>query len=235
MCSLCHRESRQSVKLASDGNGARWVLMALGFVLAGLFGVAAVRRSDAFSMREAPRAAVAVVTPTAASEIEVAPAASVIDAPQLAPPATTPMPQPGGNDARVASGLSTGGFGSSAPSANRASATAIPQAPNQADLQRVVSSIPIALYEANWCPHCRRAKAWFGAQRLNVTDYDVDHDAQAKQALVRYNPRGSLPTIVVGDRVLVGFSEDAVTRTLAAIASQKVGARVTARVSEPGH
>ena len=138
-------------------------------------------------------------------------------------------------DARVASGLSTGGFGSSAPSANRASATAIPQAPNQADLQRVVSSIPIALYEADWCPHCRRAKAWFGAQRLNVTDYDVDHDAQAKQALVRYNPRGSLPTIVVGDRVLVGFSEDAVTRTLAAIASQKLGARVTARVSEPGH
>ena len=41
---------------------------------------------------------------------------------------------------------------------------------------------------------CRRAKTWFAGQRLNVTDYDVDHDSQAKRALVQYNPRGSLPT-----------------------------------------
>ena len=104
-----------------------------------------------------------------------------------------------------------------------------PNAPNQADVQRVVASIPISLYEADWCPHCRRAKAWFAGQRLNVTDYDVDHDAQAKRALVQYNPRGSLPTIVIGDQVLIGFSEDSVSQALAAIASRRLGARVTVR------
>jgi glutaredoxin 3 len=104
-----------------------------------------------------------------------------------------------------------------------------PPAPSQAEVQRAIASIPISLYEADWCPHCRRAKAWFAGQRLNVTDYDVDHDAQAKRALAKYNPRGSLPTIVIGDQVLTGFSEDSVAQTLAAVASRQLGARVTVR------
>jgi glutaredoxin len=101
--------------------------------------------------------------------------------------------------------------------------------PSTNDVQRVVSTIPISLYEADWCPHCRRAKAWFAAQKMNVTDYDVDHNAQAKQALFQYNPRGSLPTIIVGNKVLIGFSEDQVAQALAAIASQRLGAQVTVR------
>lgn len=96
-------------------------------------------------------------------------------------------------------------------------------------MQRVIASIPISLYEANWCGHCRRAKAWFAVQHLNVTDYDVDHDEQAKRALFQYNPRGSLPTMVIGERVLVGFSEEHIAQTLAAIASQRLGAQVTVR------
>lgn len=234
MCALCHREARQSVKPVADGNGARRVLMALGVVLTGLVAVAFVRRSHFFSASEPRRVPVAADVPTIHPSVEAPPAASAADAPQLAP-AVSSMQQPLPSESRMASRGSTGGLASSLAPTAPASATAIQKAPNQADLQRVISSIPILLYEADWCPHCRRAKAWFGAQRLNVTDYDVDHDARAKQALVRYNPRGSLPTIVVGDRVLVGFSEDAVTQTLAAIAGQKLGARVTARMSEPAH
>jgi len=113
----------------------------------------------------------------------------------------------------------------------RVAETPVPSAtpPNEGDVRRVISNVPITLYEADWCPHCRRAKAWFGAQRLNVTDYDVDHSPEAKRAMLRYNPAGGLPTIVIGDKVLVGFSEQQVTQTLANIASHRLGARVTVR------
>ena len=234
MCAICHRELCGSLEPPSDGSVAYRIWIPLGLAILGLAAFGVVRHSGFFSPRElAPKPLAVAVTPSGVSAEPAMPppVASVEPTLAVTPPevGSSAIAEPAQVDARAATrpnGLTAGSTSTALRPPPVPSST---PAPDQADVQRVVSSIPISLYEANWCPHCRRAKAWFAGQRLSVTDYDVDHDAQAKLKLVQYNPRASLPTIVIGDQVLVGFSEDSVAQTLATIASRRLGTKVTVR------
>ena len=86
-------------------------------------------------------------------------------------------------------------------------------------------SVPITMYAAAWCPHCRHARAWFKANGIAYTDREVDRDAAAEAELRRINPRGGLPTIVVDGQVLVGFSEQQVAQAINDSANRRLRAR----------
>jgi len=66
----------------------------------------------------------------------------------------------------------------------------------------------VLLYTSRNCAHCRRAKAFLEAQGIPFSELDVGSSAKARKALERLGARG-LPTLVVGDRRLDGFSERA--------------------------
>lgn len=66
----------------------------------------------------------------------------------------------------------------------------------------------VLLYSSQGCTHCRRAKAFLEARGITYSELDVGRSAKARKALERLGARG-VPTILVGDQRLDGFSERA--------------------------
>lgn len=59
-------------------------------------------------------------------------------------------------------------------------------------------------------------RADFGEQGIAFTEHDVDRNLQARNEYLLLNPRRSVPTIKIGDEVIVGFSPAAVEAALSA-------------------
>jgi glutaredoxin-like YruB-family protein len=70
------------------------------------------------------------------------------------------------------------------------------------------------MYATNWCGVCKRARQYFQQEGISFVEHNVDQDAVARAEYLRLNPRRSVPTIKVGDEVIVGFSAQAVNRAL---------------------
>jgi glutaredoxin len=66
----------------------------------------------------------------------------------------------------------------------------------------------VLLYSSQGCAHCRRAKAFLNARGIAYSELDVGRSPKARRALERLGARG-VPTILIGDQRLDGFSERA--------------------------
>lgn len=77
-----------------------------------------------------------------------------------------------------------------------------------------------------FCPDVNRARGRLGELNLPWTEYDTERDADAKDRMIELSGRQSVPTLLIGDRVLVEPSvaeiDDALTAAgfdVAALAS----------------
>ena len=68
------------------------------------------------------------------------------------------------------------------------------------------------LYSAQWCPHCKRAKAYLARRGVAYTEYDID-SPDGMAAFIRESGR-SVPLLVTSDARIVGYSEASYERTL---------------------
>ncbi len=66
----------------------------------------------------------------------------------------------------------------------------------------------VLLYSSQGCAQCRRAKAFLEARGIAYSELDVGRSTKARKALERLGARG-VPTILIGDQRLDGFSERA--------------------------
>lgn len=80
------------------------------------------------------------------------------------------------------------------------------------------SDVPVVMYSTDWCGVCKRARKYFEEQGIRFTEYDVDRNMQARNEYMLLNPRRSVPTIKIGNEVIVGFSPAAVEAALTAAA-----------------
>ena len=85
---------------------------------------------------------------------------------------------------------------------NNLGATDTQSASGNANNKRVV------IYSASWCPPCKRAKAWFSANNIPFTDYDVETSKKGARDYKKLKGKG-VPIILVGKKRLNGFSEKA--------------------------
>ncbi len=74
--------------------------------------------------------------------------------------------------------------------------------------------VPVVMYSTDWCGVCKRARQYFEEQEIPFTEYDVDRNLQARNEYLLLNPRRSVPTIKIGNEVIVGFSPAAVEAAL---------------------
>ena len=79
------------------------------------------------------------------------------------------------------------------------------------DLQKLSAaaarrSVTINMYSTSWCGVCARARAYMKQKNIPFQEFDIEQDAQAAARAAQINPRGSVPTIVIDDDVLIGFS-----------------------------
>ncbi len=79
----------------------------------------------------------------------------------------------------------------------------------------------IKLYALSTCGHCRDCKALLAELGCNYTCIDVDQlEPAARKAMLaeiqKVNPRISFPTLIVGDKVIVGFKKEEIQEILGA-------------------
>ena len=109
--------------------------------------------------------------------------------------------------------------GPTTPSARRPST---PSEPTAYEISAARRRVPVVMYSTAWCGVCKRARKYFQEAGISFTEHDVDEDAAARAEYLRLNSRGSVPTIKIGDEVIVGFSAQAVDRALNAAARSRL-------------
>ena len=78
---------------------------------------------------------------------------------------------------------------------------------------------PVRLFTLSTCGHCKAAKAFLRdhAVSYDLTDVDLlegEARSRAVEELRKYNPRLTFPTIIIGDRVIVGNNEPEIRKAL---------------------
>lgn len=73
----------------------------------------------------------------------------------------------------------------------------------------------ITMFSTSWCPHCKRAKAWFAQKGVSYREVDIEASESGRREFDEAGGRG-VPLILVGERRMRGFSEAAMEKLLAA-------------------
>jgi len=72
----------------------------------------------------------------------------------------------------------------------------------------------VRLFSAEWCPHCKRAKAALAKQRISYIEYNID-TPDGMAAFIRASGR-SVPLLVTSRGRVAGYSDASYDRILAA-------------------
>lgn len=80
-------------------------------------------------------------------------------------------------------------------------------------------SKPVTLYALSTCGWCRKTKELLNRSKVEYEycDVDVQTGEEKKEVmakLMKLNPHGSFPTVVIGDEVVVGFDEERIAKLL---------------------
>jgi len=78
---------------------------------------------------------------------------------------------------------------------------------------------PVRMYTISTCGHCKAAKRFMREHNIphEFTDVDLlerEEKRAVLQELRRLNERLSYPTIIIGDRVIVGYREEELKEAL---------------------
>jgi glutaredoxin-like protein NrdH len=78
---------------------------------------------------------------------------------------------------------------------------------------------PVKIYTLSTCSHCKATKKLLDDCRVQYefTDVDLlegDERAAVLEDVKKLNPRCSFPTIIIGDKVIVGYKEDEIKELL---------------------
>ena len=77
----------------------------------------------------------------------------------------------------------------------------------------------VTVYTLSTCGHCRATKKFLDECRVEYDFTDVDKlKGEERKAILedvrKWNPKCSFPTIIIGDRVIVGYKEDKIKEAL---------------------
>lgn len=78
---------------------------------------------------------------------------------------------------------------------------------------------PVKLYSLSTCSHCKSTKRLLDECTVAYDFVDVDLlEGDERRAIIedvkKFNPRCSFPTIIIGDKVIVGYKEQEIKEAL---------------------
>jgi glutaredoxin len=216
-CVLCERRKKPVSRRA-----ARGLLVGAGLGLLGACaGIYWLRESRPLLRAEPPAMLTSRrVTLTPIAETAAIPAMKVPPPVDVAPPPSEPVaeaPEP------TPSGLAD--HAAALPdSAPEPAPTPAARAPSSTEIRAAMTTTPIEMFSASWCPACRKARSFLQANGLNFVDHDVDTDANALAELKRRTGRTAIPVIDIdGTQLPAGFSPRDVTGAVVASVERRLG------------
>ena len=91
--------------------------------------------------------------------------------------------------------------------------TQVLKRPPNVDTSRPGSSA-ITMFSTAWCPHCKRAKAYFAQKGVSYREVDIEASDAGRREFAGYGGSG-VPLIIVGEQRMRGFDAGAMDRLLA--------------------
>ncbi|MDP2646289.1 MAG: glutaredoxin family protein [Desulfobacterales bacterium] len=78
---------------------------------------------------------------------------------------------------------------------------------------------PVKIYSLSTCGHCRLAKKFLSECTIKYEFIDVDLlEGEERKAILedvkKFNPRCSFPTVIIGEKVIVGYREKEIKEAL---------------------
>ena len=78
---------------------------------------------------------------------------------------------------------------------------------------------PVKMYTLSTCSHCKATKKYLDDCKVKYEATDVDLlDGEERTAILedlkKWNPRCSFPTIIIGEKVIIGYREDEIKEAL---------------------
>ncbi len=79
--------------------------------------------------------------------------------------------------------------------------------------------LPVKIYTLSTCSHCKSTKKFLDECHVQYEFTDVDLLSDEEKRLImedirKLNPNCTFPTIVVGDKIIVGFDEKKIKQAL---------------------
>ena len=73
--------------------------------------------------------------------------------------------------------------------------------------QKRFSVDKIVIYSADWCPSCVSAKRFLEEKNIPYEEVNIDSQGISRNRLVELTGRLAIPTIVVNEKVIGGYSD----------------------------
>ena len=78
---------------------------------------------------------------------------------------------------------------------------------------------PVKIFSLSTCSHCKATKKFLGDCTIKYDFVDVDllqgeERAAILEEVKKFNPNCSFPTVIIGDKVIVGFKEKEIKEAL---------------------
>jgi glutaredoxin len=82
-----------------------------------------------------------------------------------------------------------------------------------------MTSEPIKIFSLSTCSHCKSTKKFLDECTIQYEFVDVDLlEGDERKAILedvrKFNPKCSFPTIIIGEKVIVGFKENEIKEAL---------------------
>ncbi len=79
--------------------------------------------------------------------------------------------------------------------------------------------MPVKLFSLSTCGHCKSTKQLLNDCTIKYDFVDVDLlEGEERKAILedvkKFNPRCSFPTIIIGEKVIIGYKEDEIRKAL---------------------
>ena len=79
--------------------------------------------------------------------------------------------------------------------------------------------LPVKIYTLSTCSHCKSTKKFLDECKVKYEFTDVDLLSVEEKKLImedvrKLNPDCTFPTIIIGDKVIVGFEENKIRKAL---------------------
>jgi len=77
----------------------------------------------------------------------------------------------------------------------------------------------VKIFTLSTCSHCKATKKFLNDNGIKFEFVDVDQFQGAEREkiledVIQYNPQRSFPTIIIGDKIIIGFKEDDIRKAL---------------------
>ena len=72
----------------------------------------------------------------------------------------------------------------------------------------------VVMYSTAWCPYCARTRAFFKSHHVDYLERDIERDSEANRVHREVLHANGIPVIVIGNEVISGYGEDAMTQAL---------------------